>query len=165
MDGYIVKLIDILEKEYRLYNDLYVLSRKKPDCIINGDISSLTVILAAEQQLIVELGVLETKREELIEKYSQSKGLDLSETTLTKLVASIDGEVKRRLENVRHGLDEILSSQKEINDLNEKLLKNNLEYIDFSINLMAGQEESTAYQKGGQLVARLQNRNLFDKKV
>lgn len=159
-------LLDILSEECRLYSDLYDISRKKSELILNGNIEGLTAILSYEQQFILELGQLETQREALIENYARIKGIKPKNATLEQIIVAIDSEAKTRLEDVTVRLRQIISAQKDINDLNERLIKNNLEFIDFSIKLLAGQEESgAAYSKGGKTAVKSQNRNLIDKRV
>lgn len=159
-------LLEILVKECGLYRDLYDLSRKKSELIVDGDAIGLTGILSVEQQLIIELGYLETQREELIEKWARVKSVDPENLTLAQIIPFLEGNAKKRLKQVWDDLGEIISQQRQINDLNESLIKNNLEYIDFSLRLIAGQEESgIVYSKGGKTSAKQQNRNLFDKRV
>ena len=159
-------LLDILTKECGLYRDLFDLSRKKSELIVDGNVDGLTGILSVEQQLIIELGFLETQREQLIEVWARDKAIDPQRATLSQIMPLLKGKTQKRMEQVWNDLNEVISQQRQINDLNESLIKNNLEYIDFSIKLLAGQDESgTLYSKGGKTSVKSQNRNLFDRKA
>jgi len=159
-------LSDILARECRLYWDLYELARKKSELIVNGDVDGLTGILSVEQQLIIKLGDNEAQREQLIEDWAAGKGIDPQKTTLAKIISHVEGNTKKSMEKVWEDLTDVISQLKRTNDLNESLLKSNLEYIDFSIKLLAGQDESgVSYSKGGKTATKSQNRNLFDRKV
>ena len=159
-------LLDVLVAECRLYKDLYDLSLKKSEFIVDGNVDGLTGILSVEQQLIIELGFLENQREQLIETWAIAKGIDPQRVTLSQIMPFLEGNSKKNLEQIRKDLDEVILQQRQINDLNESLIKNNLDYIDFSIKLLAGQDESgTTYSKGGKTPVKTQNRNLFDRKA
>jgi len=159
-------LLDILIKEFALYGDLYDLSRKKSEIIVDGDVDALTRVLSVEQQLVIELGHLENQREKIIEDWALRLGVDPQRTTLSEIISFLNGDTKGRLEKVSNELSEIVSQLRQINDLNGTLIKNNLEYIDFSIKLIAGQDEAgTVYSKVGKAPVKQQNRNLFDRKA
>ena len=159
-------LLDILSKECGLYRDLFDLSRKKSEIIVDGNVNGLTDILSVEQQLIIELGFLETQREQFIEVFARDKSIDPQRATLSQILPLLEGKTQKRMEQVWNDLSEVISQQRQINDLNESLIKNNLEYIDFSIKLLAGQDESgTLYSKVGKTSVKSQNRNLFDRKA
>ena len=159
-------LLDILTKECGLYRDLFDLSRKKSELIVDGNVDGLTGILSVEQQLIIELGFLETQREQLIEVWAIDKAIDPQRATLSQIMPLLEGKTKKRMEQVWNELSEMVSQLRQTNDLNGTLIKNNLEYIDFSIKLLAGQDEAgTVYSKGGKAPVKQQNRNLFDRKA
>lgn len=159
-------LLDVLTKECGLYRDLFDLSRKKSEIIVEGNVEGLTDILSVEQQLVIELGFLETQREQLIEAWARNKAIDPQRATLSQILPLLEGKTRKRMEKVWKDLSEVISQQRQINELNETLIKNNLEYIDFSIKLLAGQDESgTLYSKGGKTSVKSQNRNLFDRKA
>ena len=159
-------LLDILIKECGLYGDLYDLSRKKSEIIVDGDVDALTRVLSVEQQLVIELGHLENQREKVIEEWALSVGVDPQRATLSEIIPFLNGDTKGRIEKVWNELSEMVSQLRQTNDLNGTLIKNNLEYIDFSIKLLAGQDEAgTVYSKGGKTPVKQQNRNLFDRKA
>jgi len=159
-------LLDILIKECGLYGDLYDLSRKKSEIIVDGDVDALTRVLSVEQQLVIELGHLENQREKVIEEWALSVGVDPQRATLSEIIPFLNGDTKGRIEKVWNELSEMVSQLRQTNDLNGTLIKNNLEYIDFSIKLLAGQDEAgTVYSKGGKAPVKQQNRNLFDRKA
>lgn len=166
MGEFFQNLAELLEKEYTVIFDLYQLSTKKSELILNADLEAISALTAAEQQLILELGIIESKRQEITESYVEKIGLKPNDLSIDFLLEKSDGEIKSRIEAQKKRILELVSTQKEVNSLNERLLKNNLEYIDFSIKLIAGQDElASSYSKGGQLGEKKQNRNLFDKKV
>ena len=159
-------LLDILIKECGLYGDLYDLSRKKSEIIVDGDVDALTRVLSVEQQLVIELGHLENQREKVIEEWALSVGVDPQRATLSEIIPFLNGDTKGRIEKVWNELSEMVSQLRQTNDLNGTLIKNSLEYIDFSIKLLAGQDEAgTVYSKGGKAPVKQQNRNLFDRKA
>jgi hypothetical protein len=69
------------------------------------------------------------------------------------------------MENCCKNLSSILSDLKEINSLNSKLIKNSLDYIDFSINILGSLGPSgNNYENSGEAITS-KGRNLFDIKL
>jgi len=166
MEKNLLNLALVLSKELNLYKDLYEISLKKSQAVVDGNLSELTSILSVEQQLIVQLGHLEKERENNIILWARESKLDPTNVTISLISETLSGEIKNTLETLALDLNEIIGRQKVLNDLNENLIKNNLEFIDFSIKLIAGQDEAgVSYSKDGKNSVKPQNRNLFDQKV
>lgn len=160
------RIIEILEKECELYTVLLDLSHKKTRMITDGKVKELEKIVEAEQRLIIQLGHFEDEREESICRYAEKQGIENKDITISYLISKAQDDLKVRLEKVQETLYEIVENQKEVNRLNERLLKNNLEFIDFSLGLITGRDQSgEIYEKTGGAVAKQQERGLIDKKV
>jgi Mg2+ and Co2+ transporter CorA len=160
------RIIEILEKECELYTILLDLSYKKTQMIVDGKVKELEKIVEAEQRLIIQLGHFEDEREESIGRYAEEQGIEIKDITISYLISQAQDDLKVRLQKIQETLHQVVENQKEVNQLNERLIKNNLEFIDFSLGLITGRDQSgNIYEKTGGAVIKQQERGLIDKKV
>lgn len=165
MNELLKELIDILNKELKIYNELLKLSKDKTDIIIKGKVSELENIVKNEQTLILKLGGMENKREGIIEGIAGKLDISSMELNISELVKKIEPSKAFELKQYQANFTGLLSELKEINDLNSKLVKNSLEFIDFSINMMTESANTgNNYGINGQ-VNNGGKRNLFDMKL
>lgn len=160
------KIVDILDKECELYSILLDLSKKKTQVIVDADIGELEKIVEMEERLIFELRSLEDKREDLVSGFAEQQGIASEDVTVSYLVSQSEGQIKEKLKQLQNRLHSIIEEQKQVNQINERLIRNNLEFIDFSIGLITGRGQAgSIYSKTGGADTRQQGRSLIDKKV
>lgn len=161
----IEKLVNILEQEEKIYSDLRSISEKKRDLIIQGKVPELESLVNMEQSLILSIGNHEDEREKLVELIASMLSIPSSEITLSKITQSIDDFKSKRLSLCQDRLTQTIKDLKNTNDLNSKLIKNSLEYIDFSINLLSSiDNENSKYGNDGQYGGSAK-RTFFDVKL
>lgn len=165
MDNNINALLHVLNEELKIYNELLSLSRNKTDIIIKGKVTELDTMVKREQELIVELGGLESQREAAVDKIAQQLNINPSEITMSELVNRLEPVQAQELRKYQLNLTGILGELKELNDTNSKLIKNSLEFINFSINIMAGAPDTGNNYGGNGQVHDPGKRNLFDMKL
>ncbi|MFO7154799.1 MAG: flagellar protein FlgN [Caldicoprobacter oshimai] len=160
------KIVDILDKECELYSILLDLSKKKTQVIVDADIGELEKIVEMEERLIFELRNLEDKREGWVVDFARQRGIEPTEVTISYLTSQAEGQIQERLKQLQEKLYGIIEEQKQVNQINERLIRNNLEFIDFSIGLITGQGQvGSIYSRAGGAGTRQQRRSLIDKKV
>lgn len=160
-------IISILKEEYGYYKDILELSKSKKKIITEGKVGELDKIVKLEQNMILNIGQLEKKREEEVSKLCSILGVKHDKITVSEIAKVIQEEQKNELEKVQSEFLEILSELKSVNDLNGQLLEQSLEYIDYSINLIAGSgmETGSLYEDIGKGKNRSSKKNIFDTKV
>ena len=131
------RLIDVLGKEAAVYEDILKISKNKTNIIVEGKVSELESLVKLEQSLVLQMGKLEGLREELVDKISTELHIETGKITISMLTALVDTEVKGKLKNCQGRLENVLLELKGKNELNAKLIKNSLDYIDFSVNIMS----------------------------
>ena len=160
------KLADVLEREALLYGDAAEISAKKTDVIVHGKIEELDSLVKAEQAIILKIGRLENEREAAITEFSGELGMDLGRAALSDIGARLGGESYSRLDRCRKSLADTLGSLKNTNDVNSQLIQNALDYVNFSVNLIASdQNAGNTYSQGGDEGAPKQRRSIFDVKL
>ena len=167
IDKEVNAVIDILKKEHGYYADMLELSKSKKKIIVEGKVAELDKIVKLEQDMILNIGQLERKREEEVAKLSGRLNLKSEQVTITELAKVLQPELKKRLEDIQNKLQETFSELKSINDVNGQLIEQSLEYIDYSINIVtgAGMETGSLYGDIGKNKSKQNKKNIFDTKV
>ncbi|MFZ5986024.1 MAG: flagellar protein FlgN [Bacillota bacterium] len=158
-------LINVLDQEARIYEDILKISKNKTDIIIKGKVSELENITKLEQSLILKMGKLENIRESLVGEISALLNINPSEITVSELLKYLDNDQAKRLQAYRDSMADMLKELKNTNELNSKLIKNSIDYIDFSINILSNtQTDGNNYSKSGQ-VREAKKKTYFDVKL
>lgn len=158
------ELIDILNKEAAIYEGVLKLSKSKTDTIVAGKVSELEGITRLEQSMIMQMGKLEAQREKLVGELSVQLKVAAEDITISSLERLLGEEQSKRLKACHRSLDKALKELSGANKLNSKLIKNSLDYIDFSINLLASASSGNMYGNAGQ-ASDSKKRNFFDVKL
>ncbi|MCX8129901.1 MAG: flagellar protein FlgN [Clostridia bacterium] len=159
------ELINVLEQENRVYDSILKISQSKTNIIVEGKVSELENIVKLEQSLVLQMGRLEDMREKLVEKLSVLLNLKPSEITVSELMKHIKSDEAQRLKACQDTLAGTVKELKNTNELNSKLIKNSLDFINFSINLISTTDAgSNNYGNTGQ-VNDGKRKNFFDMKL
>jgi predicted AAA+ superfamily ATPase len=159
---FITKLTNVLEQENAIYQDILEMSKNKTDIIIEGRVSELESIIKLEQNLIVQLGKLEDVRETLVSEISSHLKIPIQELKLSDLINYADKKEADKLKNCQKRMSFSLKDLMNVNELNSNLIKNSLEYIDFSINILSKPDIGiNNYGNTGQ-VSSSEKRNFLD---
>lgn len=157
------KLIEILDKEMSIYEGVLKLANEKTDVIIAGKVSELEGITKLEQSSIIKLSKLEEERETLVEQLAAELNVKPSELTLKSLIKQLPKEQSKRLKSCYDELPKIFNDLRNANVLNSKLIRNSLDYIDFSINVLTNSGSTGNYGISGQ--PNDSKKNFFDLKL
>lgn len=159
------RLIEILDKEKNIYESILKLSIDKKDVIVSGKVSELEGMTRLEQSIILKLGKLEEEREELAGELAAALKIKPSEITLSGIVKLVPEKLGSRLKYCQESLLKTVSDIRNTNTLNSKLIRNSLDYIDFSINILTNAGVSgNSYSNSGQSNDP-KKRNFFDIKL
>jgi flagellar biosynthesis/type III secretory pathway chaperone len=133
---WIDNLMKVLEYENKLYGQLYSIAENKTGVVVKGEVENLQALVGKEQKLAAELNKLQDVREQILEQVAKAIGRDPRQLTLSELAAQLPGEQAERLGKTRDKLRETIGKLTAKNDLNQQLIQNALEYVDFSLNLL-----------------------------
>jgi flagellar biosynthesis/type III secretory pathway chaperone len=166
-DQYFRTLTDTLKKEINYYKDLLDISVAKRKIIVENKVSELDNMLKLEHNMIFDIGQLEKSREDIVKKICFSLGLNPEKVTLAELALHANDHDKKELAQLQRQLTEKLSGIKDTNDLNGELIKQSLEYIDYSINVItsSGMQTSSLYEDVNDSKGTATKKRLFDTKI
>ncbi|QCT04572.1 flgn family protein [Paenibacillus algicola] len=140
-------LIQSLENLETVHHDMMELSDLKKQAIMENNMDELVKLLNRESKGMKLIEQLERERVEAAYAFLHSVGvksqLELTVTELARLV--FDPDDKQKLLEVQARLSSVLQELKLKNELNQQLLQQSLEFIDFSLDMLTGkssQEEA-----------------------
>lgn len=151
------ELVKILKEELNILYILKELTYEKTDIIINNEVEKLEKISKREEELINKMGIAEENRLQLMDSW----GVDMK----TPLIQVIE-KVPKGKEELIELKDELASSLDDIrgrNNINNELIRDNLQWLDFNMNLISNIQTPTTYGKKDKETGP--NSSLFDRKV
>ena len=158
-------LIEILKQQADIYNYLLDKSKEKTDIIIEGKVDELDRITKLENTLVSDIAKMESRREALVNKIAEEIGTTSDQVTISELIKKIDKNEAEELEGLRNRISGILNELKNINELNSMLIKNSLEYAEFSLNILSTARVSDNNYGDSGKVSGPKNRSFFDVKL
>ncbi|WP_053955782.1 flagellar protein FlgN [Inediibacterium massiliense] len=144
MSQSVEQLILALTKEYEIYKDYYTLGEQKKEVLILGDIKELEKIISQEQDIIRNTQKIDQIRTAIIGNILFEQKINWIEN-ITQLCEYIEDPYKEKILEIREKLSKLLEEIQSLNDTNQQLTKQQLEYIDFNINILNNAQVTTTY--------------------
>lgn len=157
MAGLIDDFISVLETQAGNYANLLGLSREKKDAVLRNDIEYLQKITELENTVITRNQRLDKKRGAVLDDIALVLNKKPADLTFAALLKMHEGMPEYdRLAKVQAEIKSSLDALKIINEQNNVLIKNSLEYIEFSMNVIRGSmtQEAGFYGADGEQVDR-----------
>jgi hypothetical protein len=144
MTELIRSLIECLKKETERYRKLEVLAIQQKDLLIAGKMEALNENIRLEEKEVFALNPIVGERNELLGKIAKLNDMKIMD---------LEGVLKKcrldQIEDFKKAVIELVQGAKrleEINKGNEKLLKNALSYVDFTLKIINnGGKKKTFY--------------------
>lgn len=161
--SHIEDLIKVLKNEEKIYSEILKVSNKKTEMIADENIEGIEKISKQEEEYIKQARLLEYKREDYITAIEKSLNIgkisDIS--SLSNYVN--DEALKKKLKDTQIDFNNTLGELKKVNLINNTLIKDALEYIDLSLNLVTDATAESTYNKdSGSKEPQTQHKNMFD---
>ncbi|MHB8129452.1 MAG: flagellar protein FlgN [Mobilitalea sp.] len=170
MASLIDELIDILEKEYEVYQQLIPIANEKTRVIVKNDLTSLQEITGKEQSAVDRINSYERKREAVmlnIKTVINRKAQEFNLKTLIELMEKQPKEQKA-LSIIHDNLKDTIQNLVEINSRNKHLIQQSLEMIEFNMNFIQSTRMSpgnnTYTKSASQYGAQERGTGMFDAK-
>ncbi len=165
MTNHFQDLLDVIEREVALYRELDQLETRKKDIIINNDVKALDAITQSEQGFVKTIVQLESLRSRAVDGLCREKGLPTVDN-LQALYRLLDADQKRLLEQSEQSLLSAIHAVKGVNQLNEQLINQSLEYINVTLALVKQLgTDDVGYDSAAKEREVKRNRGIFDAKV
>lgn len=151
--GILEDFVDILSAENDLLSELVDLSKAKQKKI--NDAQAVVRYASEEQTILAQLEEADKERIILFDAIAPGQNLE-------EWLASLDEEQEMVIGPLILRLIENIGELQRLNDLNQELLAQSLNFVEFSLNMLVGDEGSPTYQRPG---TNSPGKSIFDRKV
>lgn len=160
------QLIQTVELLLAEHEKLLQIEEDKKQALIEGDITKLQEIVNEEVQYVHKLEKLEEQRMKLGERIARVKGIQLEELTTSRL-ASLETDPERvaKINLLTGRFVKVIGELRASNELNGRLIRQSLDLVQRSIDLMTDQVDNGTYTDKGDAGSALGHRRVFDTQV
>ena len=165
MNRAIEQLKETLIQENNTYKDALLLENEKVKVIKSAKVRQLEEMTKLEQQYLMKMSTYEKIRRSIFVAIAEE--LDLPEiSSLSELLILLEDENDvEEIDGLRNQLLETIMKIKEANEANEKLIKQQLEFINFSLDLLTTDPQD-GMKYGGKAQEKSKTKtSLFDARV
>ncbi len=165
MEKSIQQLKNTLIKENQMYTNVLRLAEEKTKVIVAGDIKTLENITKKEQQFIMTMSTFEKVRRSVLTNIAEN--LNTEEiSSVSELILFLEDDIGNTIDELRDKLLETIRDLKTINESNEKLLNQSLEYVNFNLEMITtSPEDGNKYNSTASENKKVKPINFFDMKV
>lgn len=144
MASLVEELIVVMETEEKLYQKMVELGEKKKKILIQADIPALDALTVQEQAVSDELIAQINRQGKVLGDIADVLGRSEQKITVTKLIKLMESqkEAKEQLMCAKDRLLAAANQLKELNQQNEKLLKQAIEITEFDITLLRSMRQA-----------------------
>ncbi|MBN1499828.1 MAG: flagellar protein FlgN [Spirochaetes bacterium] len=169
MNMSIDNLCDNLNLQISLYSKLEEIENRKNTAILNKNGKILKDITAEEEFVIKEIDFAEKKRIGIVEKYMKNNHINAASAnpSLKELTQSMDMSSANRITELGMRLKTSVLNIKSINDVNMKMMKDNVEIFRIMVDGLKGAvAKNDAYSNRGEhRVDQMKGPLIFNKTV
>ncbi|WP_077619700.1 flagellar protein FlgN [Bacillus sinesaloumensis] len=155
-------LVTTLKKILLLHQNLLKLSERKTDILKKGDIDALNEQMKEEQKYILAIRQVENERIAIVEKLL---GPRVQEKTLSKCIEASKEPVRSELVELHEELVNVTADLKAVNELNQQLTHQSLQYVNMSMDMLMPHEQTATYGNPAGTKEKKQARSMFDSKA
>ena len=153
------QIMELMEQLVDVHKQLLSISKEKTERFKEGAIEPLQQLLVKERKQIRLLEQTESKRQQAVEKWFQTNGMDTEQYTVSHMLEKLEDEKEREtLANITTTLTETIVELKQQEQLNEALIRQSMEFVQMSLDLMNPNISSMNYGKE----MKENTRSLFD---
>lgn len=158
-------LHEIMQQLVILHQELIQISNKKTEEIKQGNMDELSKTLMQERKLIQAITQAEAKRQEIVDEFFMKVHANVEEKTMTMLLAHIDdNKDKQQLENVVGLLVEAIVELKQVEQLNQELMIQSMQYVQLSLDMLQPSIQRMNYDQK-QTIQESVKQSVFDSKA
>lgn len=157
-------IVQTLEELNYIHLDLMSLGEQKKQVIIANNVDELTKIVNKESKLMKQIMQCEERRIEAIGRFLEEQGNPPNPgLTVSELITFVyKASEKQALVAAHDALIETLVKLKRVNDLNQQLIGQSLQHINFTLDMIAPSEDQSTYQKPNQSNSYQKLPGIFD---
>lgn len=155
-------LVSTLKKILLLHQNLLTLSVQKTEILKKGDIVALNEQMKEEQKYILAIKQMENERIAIVDKLL---GPRVQEKTLSKCIEVAREPIRSELAGLLEDFVKVTRDLKAVNELNQQLTHQSLQYVNMSLDMLLPQEQTATYGNPAGTKEKKQTRSMFDSKA
>ncbi|MGI6574705.1 MAG: flagellar protein FlgN [bacterium] len=128
-------LCENMGRQINCYQELLQLAQSKKELLVAGQVQDLNRLLQNEQKLIVHAGRLEADRLQLLIGLAVQLNLAVEEITLGHVINALEEPAAKQVRELQAKLQVLLTQLQVENELNQRLIRQFLDYVRFSLSL------------------------------
>lgn len=159
------ELLAVLSQMLSIYQAILTLSQQKKRILVAAKSQELETVTKREEVLILQVGKLEERRENLVRQLMVLHGMELRKNSLEELGKIAAPIIVEKLELFRQEFGKVMKDIGALNKLNTDLIKQALGFINYNINLLSQTAVGPTYAAKGQNNEQAPKRTAFDARV
>ena len=150
------RLNEVLQSEKALYEKLVEIAREKQGHLVQNDLDGINETVSREEELLTEISEEEKKRKEVL------KEIEGEEDSFADLCQKAPEELADKLKKTREQLLLLLEELWEVNETNNRLIQDSLQFNNNLVQSLAKIRGSDTYSQEG---SKEKSRSFLDKKA
>ncbi|MDK2903478.1 MAG: hypothetical protein PWQ93_1397 [Clostridiales bacterium] len=161
----IKQLVSILQGETEIYDQMLELCREETKVLVAGNVKRLDEIVKIQTDLIKQVGIYEMQRVECVNCIADELHLESDKITVSTLAERLDDHESLELKSIQEHLSAVLAEFRDLNEMNSQLIKNSIDFIDYTLGLLLDVAEEINYDAEGKTHKTQINPAILDQKV
>ena len=159
-------LVQALGKVLLLHKSLNQLAKQKTEILKTGDTDALSNLLKEEKKHIQAIQKFENERHQATREFLiKYKRADVTNPTLSDCIEIANLTEKQKLTQLKSELQVQIKALTDRNELNQQLLKQSLQFVNVSLDLLAPEIDTYNYERPGQAYHHNEGRSIFNSKA
>ncbi|MDF2606872.1 MAG: flagellar protein [Bacillales bacterium] len=161
-------LLDRLHKLLNINQELLKLGKEKIEALKANNLQLLEEVIKNEQRCIAMMRHADEERMNAVLAIFKDRELPANDPTITDCIAVItDAKLKEELSSLQNELLIVTYNLQNINDLNQQLLKQSLQFVNITLDSLNPQRNITNYESKGNIVKdkNAPKNSMFDSKA
>lgn len=159
-------LIQTLEKMLLLHKSVNQLAKQKTEMLKTGDTDALNNLLKEERKHIQAIQKFESDRQKASEEFlAKFEQVDKNNLTISECINFANPTEKQKLNQLKSELQTQIKALKGQNELNQQLIKQSLQFVNLSLDLLMPEIDTYNYERPGQAYQFNEGRSIFNSKA
>ncbi|MBF0405996.1 MAG: flagellar protein FlgN [Candidatus Riflebacteria bacterium] len=162
MQGLFSRISEILDKEFTVYSELLILSKKKRALLLEKFSTELNLIVSKEEEWVESLVPLEEDRRDIVNTLTGNP-----DSSIEKLIDNPECTevIKSKIVSLSTNLKNVLTEIKQLNQENQALLEQALELTRHSLKILTSPPKDAVYKFPGAKGTAVAPSRLIDTKI
>jgi flagellar biosynthesis/type III secretory pathway chaperone len=152
VDHLVIRLIDIIDKEVNTFEQLLDTLQNQQKALVTHKVDEVEAAVGKQVALSDQTSILEKARVLVVQELAETLSVDPKSLTISRMIEFLPVAQAEKLVSMRASLGEIQGKILNTNRHNTLLIKQSLKYVDKTMQILSGGEDSSgAYAQSGKV--------------